>query len=169
MDPQASHPRRRLRLAGLLLVALASLPLSLLAAPPQLGQALPPVAVKDQHEQDWRIKPDTQLLLFAAGRKASNLALAVLGSQPKGFLATRHAVYLADMSKMPGFVTRTFALPSLREQPFAVGVVLDEKLLADWPRQDDAVTLIRLKDGQVAGVDYAKTEAQLRGALGIAP
>lgn len=130
---------------------------------------MPPVAVKDQHEQDWRITPDTQLVLFAAGRKASNLAMAVLGSQPKGFLATRHAVYLADMSKMPGFVTRTFALPSLREQPFAVGVVLDEKLLADWPRQDDAVTLIRLKDGQVAGVDYAKTEAQLRGALGIAP
>lgn len=153
-----------------LLIALSlTLPLGAWAAPPVAGQAMPPVAVKDQHEQDWRIKPDTQLLLFAAGRKASNLAMAVLGSQPKGFLTTRHAVYLADMSKMPGFVTRTFALPSLREQPFALGVVLDEKLLADWPRQDDAVTLIRLKDGQVAGVDYAKTEAQLRGALGIAP
>lgn len=153
-----------------LLIALSlTLPLGAWAAPPVAGQAMPPVAVKDQHEQDWRIKPDTQLLLFAAGRKASNLAMAVLGSQPKGFLTTRHAVYLADMSKMPGFVTRTFALPSLREQPFALGVVLDEKLLADWPRQDDAVTLIRLKDGQLAGVDYAKTEAQLRGALGIAP
>lgn len=153
-----------------LLIALSlALPLGAWATPPVAGQAMPLVAVKDQHEQDWRIKPDTQLLLFAAGRKASNLALAVLGSQPKGFLATRHAVYLADMSKMPGFVTRTFALPSLREQPFEVGVVLDEKLLADWPRQDDAVTLIRLKDGLVAVVDYAKTEAQLRGALGIAP
>ncbi|MBH2044260.1 MAG: hypothetical protein I8H87_12220 [Comamonadaceae bacterium] len=153
-----------------LLIALSlALPLGAWATPPAAGQAMPPVAVKDQHERDWRIAPDTQLVLFAAGRTASNLAMAVLGAQSKGFLATRHAVYLADMSKMPGFVTRTFALPSLREQPFAVGVVLDDKLLADWPRQDDAVTLIRLKDGQVAGVDYAKTEAQLRGALGIAP
>jgi hypothetical protein len=153
-----------------LLIALSlALPLSAWAAPPVAGQTMPPVAVKDQHEQDWRIAPDTQLVLFAAGRKASNLALAVLGAQPKGFLAARHTVYLADMSKMPGFVTRTFALPSLREQPFAVGVVLDEKLLADWPRQEDALTLIRLKDGRVASVDYAKTETQLRGVLGIAP
>jgi len=157
------------RFARHLLCGLLCLPLTLLAAPPQVGQAMPPVAVKDQHEQNWRIAPDTQLVLFAAGRTASNLAMAVLGAQPKGFLATRHAVYLADMSKMPGFVTRTFALPSLREQPFAVGVVLDDKLLADWPRQEDAVTLIRLKDGVVASVDHAKTEAQLRGALGVAP
>lgn len=163
MTPSASRRARQL-LCGLL-----CLPLTLMAASPQAGQAMPAVAVKDQHGQDWRIAPDTQLVLFAAGRKASNLVLAVLAPQAKGFLTGRHAVYLADMSKMPGFITRTFALPSLRDQPFDVGVSLDEKTLADWPRQEDAVTLIRLKDGVVASVDHAKTEAQLRDALGIAP
>ena len=57
------------------------------------------------------------------------------------------------MSKMPGFITRTFALPALREQPFEVGVSLDAKTLADWPRQDDAVTLIRLDQGRVIGAE----------------
>ena len=108
-------------------------------------------------------------MLFATGRKAANLAMEVLGQQPKGFLATRHALYLADMSKMPGFITRTFALPSLREQPFAVGVVLDDKLLADWPRQQDAVTLIRLEKGRVVAVDHAASAAALREALGLTP
>jgi hypothetical protein len=28
-------------------------------------------------------------------------------------------------------------LPALRDQPFAVGVNLDDKQLADWPRQED--------------------------------
>ena len=68
---------------------------------------------------------------------------------------------------MPAFITRTFAMPSLREQPFEVGVSLDEKVLADWPRQEDAVTLIRLETGRVVSQEYATTEAQLRAALGL--
>lgn len=137
------------------------------AAPLQEGQPLPALQIQDQHEKPWQVAQDTQLVLFAAGRKASNLAMAVLGSQPKGFLASRQAVYLADMSKMPGFITRTFALPSLREQPFLVGVSLDEKTLADWPRQADAVTLIRLAQGRVVSQEFATSEAQLRSALGL--
>ena len=70
---------------------------------------------------------------------------------------------------MSGFVTRTFALPALREMPFVVGVVLDEALLSDWPRQDGAVALIALQDGRVSAVSHASTEAQLRAAFGLAP
>lgn len=137
------------------------------AGPVETGQPLPALSVKDQHDQAWGVAADTRLVIFAAGRKASNLALAVLGPQPKGFLATQRAVYLADMSKMPGFITRTFAMPSLREQNFAVGVSLDEKTLVGWPRQEDAVTLIRLDQARVTQIDYVKTEAQLKAALGL--
>jgi hypothetical protein len=73
------------------------------------------------------------------------------------------------MSQMPGLITRTFALPALREQPFEVGVSLDETLLAGWPRQPDAVTLIGLEAGRVTHFQYASNEAQLRAALGLAP
>lgn len=142
-------------------------PLTSLASPVAIGQPLPTLQLKDQHDQDWRIAADTKLVFFAAGRKASNLAMAVLAPQPKGFLAARHAVYLADMSKMPGFITRTFALPSLRDQKFEVGVSLDEKTLAGWPRQEDAVTLIRLDGGRVVSHEYATTEAQLKAALDL--
>ena len=60
-----------------------------------------------------------------------------------------------------------FALPSLREQPFEVGVSLDAKTLAEWPRQENAVTLIRLDQGGVMGHEFASTEAQLKAALGL--
>lgn len=153
------------RWAALLLVSALVSPVW--AAAPVPGQHLPALHLKDQHDREWYVHADTRLVIFAAGRKASNLVMAVLGAQPKGFLTTRHAVYLADMSKMPSFITRTFALPSLKEQPFEVGVVLDDKTLTDWPRQDDAVTLIRLDQGRVIGHEYAGTEAQLKAALGL--
>jgi hypothetical protein len=151
----------------LLLALCLACPLWALAGPVEPGQPLPALTLQNQHDQAWRIAPDTKLVLFAAGRKASNLMQTVLAPQPKGFLAGRHAVYLADMSKMPGFITRTFALPSLRELNFDVGVSLDGQTLAGWPRQDDAVTLIRLDQGRVVSHEYATTEAQLKAALGL--
>jgi hypothetical protein len=137
------------------------------AAPVVPEQTLPLLALQDQHAKPWGIKADTRLVVFAAGRKPSNMVLEVLSAQLKDFLDTHQAVYVADMSRMPGFVTRTFALPSLREQPFAVGVNLDEKLMADWPRQEDAITLIRLEAGRVISIAYARTAAELKTALGI--
>lgn len=138
-----------------------------LAAAVEPGQPLPALQLKDQHGQDWRVGADTRLVLFANGRKASNLVQAVVGAQPKGFLESRKAVYLADMSRMPSFVTRTFALPSLREQPFAVGVVLDPALLQGWPALEDALVLIELAGGRVTSLHPVRTEEQLRSALGL--
>jgi hypothetical protein len=137
------------------------------ASPVAVGQPLPTLTLQDQHGQDWRIQPDTRLVLLAAGRTASNTVLTVLGGQPKGFLASQRAVYLADMSRMPGFITRTFALPALREQPFVVGVSMQDNALNGWPTQTDSVTLLELEQQVVRAVRYAKTEAELRAALGL--
>ncbi len=169
----ALHAARRLRSMTVVLALFVGAAISMVspaakAVSVEPGQPLPSLQIKDQHDGSWAIDADARLVIFAAGRKASNLALEVLGDQPKGFLATRHAVYLADMSRMPGFITRTFALPSLREQPFKVGVSLEEKTLADWPRQDDALTLIQLDEkGKVSRIGFVTSAAELRKALDL--
>ncbi len=135
------------------------------ASPVAVGQALPELKLKDQHDKPWTVAPSTRLLMFAAGRKASSLVQVVLQDLPKDHLTRRQAVYLADMSKMPGFITRSFALPALKEMPYAIGVSLDEASLASWPRQPDAVTLIELEQGVVMRIIYTAVEAELRAAL----
>lgn len=149
----------------LLLTLCLACPLWVSAGPIEVGQALPTLSLQNQHGQAWRIAPDTQMVIFAAGRTASNLVMAVLSSQPKGWLTSRQAVYLADMSKMPGFATRMFALPALREMPFTVGVSLQEGMLAAWPREAEGVTLIELANGLVQRIASVNTEAGLRSAL----
>ena len=165
--PQKLRSMRRMKQPIYLFPALLLSASAAFAAPVVLEQPLPAITLQDQHTQPWGVKADTRLVVFAAGRKPSNVVMEVLGAQAKGFLESRQAVYVADMSRMPGFVTRTFALPALREQPFAVGVNLDDKQLADWPRQEDAVTLIRIEGGRVSSIAYARTAAELKTALGI--
>jgi hypothetical protein len=113
------------------------------------------------YESIQNYRPDLELPHWSITRwsRATSATIESLG--------THHAVYVADMSRMPSFVTRNFALPSLREQPFTVGVNLDEKLMADWPRRKDTITLIRLEAGRVISIAFARTAAELKTAVGI--
>ena len=167
----SAKPARRGLLVGLsalCLAVVASWPVvaqAQAAATVAVGQPLPALELKDQHDKPWQITPGTRLVIFAAGRKASSLVQSVLQALPKDQLTRKNAMYLADMSKMPGFVTRTFALPALREMPYLIGVSQSDAALAAWPRQTDAVTLIELEQNIVKRISYAATEPDLRAAL----
>ena len=126
------------------------------------------MTLQDQHGEPWSLLPETRRVLVAVSRQASNLALAVLSSQPAGFLQARRMQYLADMSRMPGFITRAVALPSLRAQPFRVGVVLEADRLAGWALNPEQLTLFDLDEGKVTAVRSLPDEAALREALELA-
>lgn len=133
----------------------------------QVGQPLPALTIQNQHQRAWGWDDSTRLVILAKGRKPANWVMEVVGAQGNGFLASRQAVYVADMSKMPGFVTRTFALPALREQPFEVGVVMDDQALAAWPQQADTLTVIYLDRGRVVRHESLTDAAGLRRVLGL--
>lgn len=151
-------------LAGL--VALM-LPLAAGAAPLLPGASLPSLSLEDQHGKTVSTRAGTRIILFAADKAASDLINEVLAAQPDGVLDTLNAVYFADISAMPALVTRMFALPALREMPFAVGLGRDAAQLADLPRQKGAATIMRVADGKVATIEYARNASQLMQAIGL--
>ncbi|MCK6395773.1 hypothetical protein [Zoogloea sp.] len=148
------------------LVALV-IPLVAAAAPVIPGASLPSLALEDQHGKVVTTRAGTRIVLFAADKAASDLINEVLLAQPAGVLDGLQAVYFADISAMPALVTRMFALPALREMPFAVGLGRDSAQLADLPRQKGAATILRVDDGKVSRIDYARTAEQLTQAIGL--
>lgn len=137
------------------------------AEPVTVGQALPTLAIQDQHEQSWQMTNTTRLLILATNRSASGVVQNLLNTQDKHFLSSRHALYAADLSRMPGLITRSFALPALRELAYPVGIVMNGQLLKDWPRHDKAVTLLWLNKGTLERIEFAQDDTQLRHALGL--
>lgn len=159
-----------MRLAHLRLTALSlalALPLSALATPLAAGSSLPPLSLEDQHGKVVKVSAGARIIVFAADKAASDLANEVLGNEKPGVLLRLQAVYLADISGMPSLVTKMFALPAMRTLPFPIGLAREPAVLADLPRQKAAVTVIRLADGTVQGVDHAKGSAQLKQMLGL--
>ena len=96
----------------------------------------------------------------ALDKAASDLANEVLGNEKEGVLERLQAVYVADISGMPSLVTKMFALPAMRALPFPIGLARESAVLADLPRQKAAVTVIRLADGKVQGIDYSAVSVE---------
>lgn len=153
------------RVAGGLLALVLSLAAG--AAPILPGGVLPALALEDQHGRMVSTSASTRLVLFAADKAASDLINEVLAARPAGVLDGLGAVYFADISAMPALVTRMFALPALREMPFAVGLGREASQLADLPRQKGAATVVRLVDGKVASIEYARNVGQLMQVIGL--
>ena len=153
------------KIRSLLLVLL--LPLAAVAAPLVPGTQVPALVLEDQHGKTVSVGAGTKIVLFTADKAASDFANEVLGAQPAGVLERLGAVYFADISAMPALISRMFALPALRELPFQVGLGREPASLADLPRERGAVTLLRLQDGKVLALEFARDAGQLRQALGL--
>lgn len=131
----------------------------------QVGDATPKMAINDQYEKPWLIPADTKLILFSGSRNANTIVQSVLTQKGADYLSGKKTVYFSDLSKMPGFITKTFALPSMRDLPYSVGIILNSEDSKGWPREEDAVTAILLSQGKIAKIEYIKNAESLQQTL----
>lgn len=156
--------------AGRLLVALmAAVPLWVMAAPIEAGSNAPAIALRDQHDKPVVVDRSTSFLVFAAERPVSDWVNKTFTAQGTGALVRVRAVYVADISGMPTLITNTFALPKWKQLPFPIGLARDATQVADIPRRPGQATVVALKDGVVAQLQFASDGAQLRQWLGLQP
>ena len=67
-------------------------------------------------------------------------------------------MYISDISTMPSFVTRMFAIPKMKKFWFKVSLIYDEEEAKDISRQKGKVTVIRLKDNRIQKIDFVKAK-----------
>ncbi|WGZ93116.1 MAG: hypothetical protein QJT81_14995 [Candidatus Thiothrix putei] len=131
------------------------------AAELKVGDTLPTISLKDQHDKAITVAADVQTLLFAIEKPPSELLNTYLMKQDKDFLTTKKAYFLADISGMPSMITKMFALPNMRERPYSILLAHDAKEAEFMPRQKDHVTLVKVKAGKVDKILFIKDEATL--------
>ncbi|HYC00487.1 MAG TPA: hypothetical protein VEC57_15245 [Candidatus Limnocylindrales bacterium] len=129
------------------------------------GDALPSLALPDQHGTRATVGADTRLLLFSRDMDGGGFVKEALAEGGKDKLDAAGAVYIADVSGMPGFVRSTFALPSMRKRPYPI--LLDEtgEHTRALPSQKGKATVMRIEGGRIADVTYASSTAEVIAAL----
>ncbi|MGG7647500.1 hypothetical protein SAMN04490185_0172 [Pseudomonas frederiksbergensis] len=129
------------------------------------GERLAPWTLLDQFDQPFTLDNQTQTLLVARSMDAAKLVAAALQDQPKGYLEARHAVFVADIQRMPRLIAKMFAVPAMRDYPYRVMLDRDGRVAPRYPGPVDKVLWLQLKDGQLVGQYEFATAAQLREAL----
>jgi hypothetical protein len=131
----------------------------------EVGEHVAPWTLLDQFDQAFTLDNRTQTLLVARSMEGAKLVNAALQGHPKGYLEARHAVFLADIQRMPRLIAKMFAIPAMRDYSYRVMLDRDGRVAPKYPGAEDKVLWLQLKDGQLVAQHEYATAAQLREAL----
>jgi len=135
------------------------------AEPVRPGQPLPDIRLTDQHDVEGRLDATTRLVLVTRDMDAGNLVKDALGEGRGPLLSAARVVYISDISRMPGVITKLFALPAMRKRDYRILLDRDGKATADVPSEEGKVTALEIADGIIARIYYVSTVEGLRTLL----
>jgi hypothetical protein len=133
--------------------------------PLAVGDNLTLPELTDQFDNKQGLKPDTTWVVFSHdmdGGDIVDLAFAELDDEK---LEAAGVQYYADISGMPGLISRFMAIPNLKELPYSMVLGRESKDLAQFPRQESQVSLLKLSGGELVSVEYIDDPAVLRGKV----
>jgi len=129
------------------------------------AQTLQATQFEDQHEKPLELTGQTQWIILTSEKAAGKIAKNTFEEMQLTDLAAKGGIYVADVSAMPGFITRMFAIPKMQDYAFRVAVVNEEGLVDDWPKQEDKVSAIKLNNLEIESVDYFDSVEELQSWL----
>ena len=138
----------------LLSVILMSISLGVSGQTLSVGASFPGLQLKDQHDQAMPVPANLEIVLFAGEKATSELMTKVLDGLPPSTLKDKKAMYVADISGMPGFITKMVALPRMQKLPYQIALIRDAKDAGFLPKKAQHVTVIKIQQGSVASIDY---------------
>ena len=130
----------------------------------ELGDTLATLQLPDQHDKLHAVGEGTRLVLLASSHDAARLVDAAIKDRPAGYLEQRAAIYVADISRVPGLVAKMVLVPSMRSASYRV--LLDrEGEVASERTGAEPVLWMRLDEGRVTDIAEFTEPAALRAAL----
>jgi hypothetical protein len=154
--------------AGALLALLLALPAAA-QGPTIVPDRLAGFELPDQHGVSHRVDAAVRVLLLSRdmdGGAVVRGALEAKGAEAGAFLAGLGAVYVADVSRMPGIVRRLFALPRMRSRPYPVLLDTTGEATAALPAEPGRASVLWLEDLRPVRVETFGAPEALLAALG---
>ncbi|MFJ2389311.1 FAD/FMN-containing dehydrogenase [Pseudomonas koreensis] len=131
----------------------------------EVGERLTPWTLLDQYDQAFTLDNRTTTLLVARDMDGAKLIKQALKDQPKGYLEARHAVFVADIQRMPALIAKMFAVPAMRDYSYRVLLDREGRVASRYPGAEGSVLWLQLRDGRLLEQREYADAAQLHEAL----
>jgi len=123
-----------------------------------VGDQIAPFTLEDQHGDSHTVDASVKVLLFSRDMDGGEFLKQGLADVSPEYLPSMGAVYVADISGMPGLIARMFAIPAMRDRPYSMLLDRDGDTTARLPDIEGQATLVFLEDLNVARIVHV-TEA----------
>ncbi|MGR9072119.1 MAG: FAD/FMN-containing dehydrogenase [Gammaproteobacteria bacterium] len=135
------------------------------AEPYRTGSRLFPFTLQDQFDQKHRVDENTRLILFSKDMDGNKVLKEALSGKKAEYLTAKSAVYVNDISGMPGIITFLFAKPKMRGYDYPM--LLDDQPSAtkDFPSKEKRATLIYLDNLEIKSIEITKKPEDVVKAL----
>jgi len=131
----------------------------------ETGERLAPWTLSDQFEQAYTLDDDLRILLVARSMDGAKLLDAALEGQAKGYLEARQALFVADISRMPGLIGKLFAIPAMRDYSYRVLLDREAQVVPQYAAPEQGVLWLQLERGVLRERRVFSDAAALRAAL----
>jgi hypothetical protein len=123
------------------------------------AQTLQAHSFEDQWGKPQALDAQTKWVIFSSHKAGGEWVKSALDSLQITDLAERNALYVADISAMPGLISKFVAIPKMQDYPFAIALEKEGDFTQEWPKQDGKVSVYQLKALQVMDTTYLDSEA----------
>ena len=131
----------------------------------ETGERLAPWTLSDQFDKPYTLDDGLRVLLVARSMEGAKLLGAALEGRPKGYLEARHALFVADISRMPSLIGKLFAIPAMRDYSYRVLLDRDAKVVPQYAAPEQGVLWLQLENGVLRERRVFSDAAGLRAAL----
>ncbi len=126
----------------------------------EIGDSLPTFKIVDQFDKIHVLSANTNTIIVTSSMKPYEIIRDYLLAHEKDFLEKNKAYYIADISGMPSFVAKLFAIPKMKNCPFPI-LLVNEEQAKTFSKKEDQITIYTIQNANVSSVNYLKTKEEL--------
>lgn len=122
-----------------------------------INSKLPTFSLSDQFDTKYTVDKDTKIIIVSFEKGTGKEVNEFLNTKDADFLQKHNAVFIANISGMPMFITKMFALPKMRNYKHKILLIYDDED-DRFAFQEGSSTLYKLEDGVVKKIEFIHQE-----------
>jgi len=118
-------------------------------------------ALKDQYGNFYNIDDNIRLIIFTKDKESSDIAHNALKVKNQKYLFDHGTVFISDISLMPGFVYKKFALPEIKKYSYLMLLIDKPEKYYKFPYKKGEITLLSLEKMRIKSIKFVCSPLKL--------
>ena len=130
-----------------------------------VGDHIAPITLKDQHDKTASVDEVTRVVLYTRDMPGGKVVRKVIEEEDADYLPDNHAVFLSNISGMPGMIAKMIALPRMRKHHYSIALDRDGETTKNIPSKDGNTTIVILDNLEIKSIEFTKEPSDVENAI----